>query len=91
MPPTLCERVAAPLLELHRKTTSPITVFVLGVVAVSIIAYGFFTENHHVMWGGAILAVVSWYGFLLSGCERLLAAKDRQIEALKRQEHTGPC
>jgi hypothetical protein len=85
---TLCERVAAPLLEIHRKTTSPTAVVVLGVVAVSVIGYGACIWNHHVMWAGVVLAVVSWYGFLLSGCERLLAAKDLQIAALERLGRT---
>lgn len=90
MTPTICERVAAPLLELHRKTTSPAAVVVLGAVAISIIACGLFAGNHHIAWGGAVLAVVSWYGFLLSGCERLLAAKDRQIEALQQNREAAP-
>ena len=85
MPLTLCERVAAPLLELHRKTTSPTAVGLLGAVALSIIAYGVFVASHDVTWAGVALAVVSWYGFLLSGCERLLAAKDRRIEELEQR------
>jgi hypothetical protein len=85
MPLTLCERVAAPLLEIHRKTTSPNAVVLLGVVAVTVVGYGGFIANYHVMWAGVVLAVVSWYGFLLSGCERLLAAKDRRIEELEQR------
>lgn len=84
MPQTLCERVASPLLKLHRKTTSPAAVGVLAVVALSIVGYGLSTGNHHVIWFGVLLTVTSWYGFLLSGCERLLAAKDREISALHR-------
>ncbi|MDB5341158.1 MAG: hypothetical protein JWN70_6777 [Planctomycetaceae bacterium] len=83
---TLCERVAAPLLELHRKTTSPAAVGVLALVALSIIAYGLSVGNHHVIWLGVLLTVTAWYGFLLSGCERLLAAKDNEIRALQRDQ-----
>lgn len=85
MSPTLCERVAAPLLDLHRKTTSPTMVMILGIVALAICGYGLSTRHIHVSWFGAMLLVVSWYGFLLSGCERLLAAKDREISDLKRR------
>ena len=45
----------------------------------AIVGYGLAVANHHVTWLGVVLTVVSWYGYLLSGCERLLAAKDRQI------------
>lgn len=92
MQPTVCERVAAPLLTLHRKTTSPIAVVVLGVVALGIVGYGLAGANHHMAWFGALLAIVSWYGFLLSGCERLLAARDRQIAELRSraQEKAEP-
>ncbi|MES2789235.1 MAG: hypothetical protein V4719_06405 [Planctomycetota bacterium] len=82
MPQTLCERVASPLLELHRKTTSPVAIGVLAVVALSIVGYGLSADNHHVIWFGMLLTVTSWYGFLLSGGERLLAAKDKEISAL---------
>ena len=85
MQPTFCERVAAPLLTLHRKTTSPIAVAFLAAVALGIVGYGLAFVNHHVAWCGAVLLVVSWYGFLLSGCERLLAARDRQIADLRSQ------
>ena len=83
MPRTLCEQVAAPLIELHRKTTSPAAVAVLGAVALSVFGFGLSTGNHHVIWFGVLLSVVAWYGFLLSGCERLLAAQERELEALK--------
>lgn len=85
MPSTLCERVAAPLLDLHRKTTPVLAVVGLGAAAVSAMAYGFLAGNHHIAWGEALVTVVAWYGFLLSGCERLLAAKDQRIEALEQQ------
>lgn len=80
---TLCERVAAPLLELHRKTTSPAMVVVLAFVAAGVSSYGLFIRNDHITWLGVVLLVTAWYGFLLSGCERLLAEKDREIERLK--------
>ena len=83
MPQTLCERVAAPLLDLHRRTSSPTGMVCLEVVALGIIGYGFSTANPHIMWFGVLGAVVSWYGFLLSGCERLLAAKDKELQALQ--------
>jgi|GEM_PF-5079921 len=85
MPSTLCERIAAPLLDLHRKTTPVLVVVLLGAVAASAMAYGFLVGNHHIAWGGALVTVVAWYGFLLSGCERLLAAKDQRIMALEQQ------
>lgn len=85
MPSTLCERVAATPLDLHRKTTPVLAVVVLGAAAVSAMAYGFLIGNHHIARGGALVTVVAWYGFLLSGCERLLAAKDRRINALEQQ------
>ncbi|MDX1962512.1 MAG: hypothetical protein SFX18_05120 [Pirellulales bacterium] len=85
MPPTLCERIAAPLLELHRKTTPLFAIILLGAAALSIIGYAWFVGNLHLMWGGVVLAVVSWYGFLLSGCERLLSAKEERIGLLERQ------
>ncbi len=86
MPQTLCERVASPLLELHRKTTSPVAVGVLAVIALSIVGYGLSIGNPHFIWFGVLLTVTSWYGFLLSGCERLLAAKDREISALRIEQ-----
>jgi lipopolysaccharide export LptBFGC system permease protein LptF len=84
MSQTFCERVASPLLELHRKTTSPAAVGVLALFALSVVGYGLSAGNHHVIWFGVLLALTSWYGFLLSGCERLLAAKDREISALQK-------
>lgn len=84
-PPTLCERVAAFLLEIHRKTTPVAAIVLLGVAALSAAAYGFLVGNHHVMWGGSLVTVVSGYGFVLSGCERLLAARDRRIDVLARR------
>ena len=85
MPSTLCERIAAPLLDLHRKTTPVLAVVLLGAVAASSVAYGVLIGNHHIAWGGALVTVVAWYGFLLSGCERLLTAKDQRIMALEQQ------
>ncbi len=86
MPQTLCERVAAPLLLLHRKTTSPVAVGVLAAVGLSIVGYGQSKGNPHVVWFGVLLTVVSWYGFLLSGCERLLTAKDKEILSLQNDK-----
>ncbi|MFM9965512.1 MAG: hypothetical protein ACKV2Q_30370 [Planctomycetaceae bacterium] len=80
---TLCEKVAAPLLELHRKTSSPTGMVFLELVALSVIGYGFANGNVHVIWLGVLGAAVSWYGFLLSGCERLLAAKEKELQALR--------
>ncbi len=85
MPSTLCERIAAPLLDLHHKTTPVFAVVVLGAAAVSAMAYGFLVGNRDIAWGGALVTVVAWYGFLLSGCGRLLAAKDQRIDALEQQ------
>ena len=85
MPSTLCERIAAPLLDLHRKTTPVLAVVLLGAAAASTMAYGVLVGNHHIAWGGALVTVVAWYGFLLSGCERLLTAKDQRIMALEQQ------
>lgn len=82
MPQTFCEQVAAPLLKLHRKTTSPTGVGLLALVALAIIGYGLSIGNPHAIWFGVLLTVTSWYGFLLSGCERLLAAREREIKAL---------
>ncbi len=84
MPRTLCEQVAAPLLDLHRQTSSPTGMVCLEVAALGLIGYGFSAANHHIIWGGVLGAVVSWYGFILSGCERLLAAKDKELQALQQ-------
>ena len=86
MPQSLCEQVATPLLDLHRRTSSPTGMVCLEVVALGIIGYGFSASNPHIMWFGVLGAVVSWYGFLLSGCERLLAAKDKELQALQHGE-----
>lgn len=80
---TLCERIAAPLLELHRKTTPPAATVVLALAGLSVLGYGLATSHVHLSWGGALVAVVGWYGFLLSGCERLLAAKERELKGLR--------
>ena len=76
---TLCERVAAPLLNLHRRTSSPTGMALLEVTALCVVGYGIMIGNQHVIWCGILGAVVSWYGFLLSGCERLLAAKEQEL------------
>ena len=85
MPSTLCERIAAPLVDFHHRTTPVIAVVVIGVVAASAMGYGCLAGNRDIAWGGALVTVVAWYGFLLSGCGRLLAAKDRRIDALEEQ------
>lgn len=82
MPRTLCEHVAAPLLDLHRRTSSPAGMVGLEIVALGVTGYGIAAGNPHIVWGGALGAVVAWYGFLLSGCERLLAAKEQELHAL---------
>ena len=82
---TLCERLAAPLLDLHLKTTPVPAVVVLGAAAASAMCHGLLVGNHDIAWGGALVTVVAWYGFLLSGCGRLLAARDRRIDELERQ------
>ncbi len=84
---TLCERIAAPLLELHRQTTPPAATVVLALAGLGVLGYGLATSHVHLSWGGALLAVVGWYGFLLSGCERLLAAKERELEGLRQVEN----
>lgn len=48
MKPTLCERVAAPLLVLHRKTTPVAAVVMLG--GVGLIGVGLAKGNAHVAW-----------------------------------------
>lgn len=83
--PTLCEQIADPLLKLHRRTTSTAAIGVLAVAALSMTGYGMSVGNHHIVWAGVVLIVVSWYGYLLSGCERLLAAREREIAALKKE------
>ena len=45
MPQTLCERVAAPLLDLHRRTSSQTGMVCLEVVALSVIGYGFYIST----------------------------------------------
>jgi hypothetical protein len=82
---TLCERVAAPLLKMHRKTTPPAATVVLGLIGLAVAGYGLAVGNPHVAWGGALVTVVGWYGFLLSGCEKLLAAKERELKALQEE------
>ena len=84
---TLCERIAAPLLELHRQTTPPAATVVLALVGLSVFGFGLATGHVHLSWGGALVAVIGWYGFLLSGCERLLAAKQRELEDLRQGEN----
>ncbi len=84
MTPSLCERVAAPLLELHRRTTPVAAVVILGCVALGVFGYGIASENYHVAWLGVLVTTIAWYGFLLSGCERLLAAKERELAALRQ-------
>jgi hypothetical protein len=81
MPRTFCERVANPLLRLHRRTSSPLGMAFLGLAALLLIGYGFVIGNCHIIWGGTLGIVIAWYGFLLSGCERLLAEKDGELQA----------
>jgi hypothetical protein len=84
MSQSLCECIAAPLLDLHRRTSSPTGMLCLELVALGVIGYGVSVSNPHVIWVGVLGAVVSWYGFLLSGCERLLAAKEKELQALQQ-------
>jgi hypothetical protein len=77
MSQSLCERVAAPLLELHGRTTPLAATVALALVGLGLAIYGLSTSHVHLAWGGALLAVVGWYGFLLSGCARLLAKKEQ--------------
>jgi len=82
-PTSICERIAAPLLEMHRKTTPVWAVAVSGLFGLGILGYGLSLGNHDIAWIGVLVGVTSWYGFLLSGCERLLAAKDAELHAAR--------
>ena len=75
---SFCERVAAPVLVLHRKTSSPVGTAVLAAAAAGLGGYGLLAGNHHLAWLGGLGVVVAWYGFLLHGCNRLLTAKDAE-------------
>ena len=70
--------LAAPVLALHRKTSTPLGTGVLAAVAAGLGGYGLVAGNHHLAWLGALGVVVAWYGFLLHGCDRLLAARDAE-------------
>lgn len=76
---SLCERVTAPLLELHRKTTPVAAVVMLGAIGGSVLSWGCLLGNPHVAWPGVVIMVVASYGFLLCGCVRLLAAKEAEL------------
>jgi hypothetical protein len=76
---SLCEKVAAPVLDLHRKTSSPLGTAVLAGAAAGLACTGLIVGNHHLAWLGGLAVVVAWYGFLLHGCDRLLAAKDAEL------------
>lgn len=80
-PATICERIAEPLLRIHRNTTPVWAVVVSAVVGLGVIGYGLNVGNRDIAWVGVLVVVTSWYGFLLSGCERLLAAKDAELSA----------
>lgn len=82
-PASICERIAAPLLEMHRKTTPVWAVAASGLFGLGILAYGLNVGNNNVAWIGVLVGITSWYGFLISGCERLLAAKDAELIAAK--------
>lgn len=82
-PASICERIAAPLLEMHRKTTPVWAVAVSGLFGLGILAYGLSLGNNNIAWIGVLVGITSWYGFLLSGCERLLAAKDAELHAAR--------
>lgn len=68
----LCERVAEPLLLIHGKTTPPAATILLGAVGLCVAGYGIFAGFRDMAWGGALIAVIGWYGFLLCGCYRLV-------------------
>jgi len=40
--------------------------------------YGVIAGNCHLAWLGGLGVVVAWYGFLLHGCDRLLAAREAE-------------
>jgi len=80
-PATICERIAEPLLRIHRNTTPVWAVGVSAIVGLGVIGYGLNVGNRDITWVGLLVVVTSWYGFLLSGCERLLAAKDAELSA----------
>lgn len=80
-PATICERIAEPLLRIHRNTTPVWAVVVSAIVGLGVIGYGLNVGNRDIAWVGVLVVVTSWYGFLLSGCERLLAAKDAELSA----------
>ncbi len=80
---SLCEKVAAPVLVLHRRTSSPVGTAVLAAAAAGLACVGFLVGNYHLAWLGGLSVVVAWYGFLLHGCDRLLAAKD--VDLARRQ------
>lgn len=80
-PASICERIAEPLLRIHRNTTPVWAVAVSAIVGLGVIGYGLNVGNRDIAWVGVLVVVTSWYGFLLSGCERLLAAKDAELSA----------
>jgi hypothetical protein len=73
---SLCERVALPVLALHRKTSSPTGTVVLAAAAAVLGGYGLAVGSCNLAWLGGLFVVIGWYGFLLHGCDRLLAAKE---------------
>jgi len=87
---TLCERTAAPLLFLHGKTTPPLATVCLGAIGAGVVALGLFFGSPHIAWAGLLVTTVGWYGFLLSGCEKLLARKERELVELKKQIQSNP-
>jgi hypothetical protein len=72
--------VALPVLALHRKTSSPAGTVVLAAAAAALGGYGLAVGNHDLAWLGGLGVIIGWYGFLLHGCDCLLAAKDRAAE-----------
>jgi hypothetical protein len=85
---SLCEKVAVPVLDLHRRTSSPVGTAVLAAAGAGLACTGLVADNHHLAWLGGLVVVIAWYGFLLHGCDRLLAAKDAGLAS--QQERTAP-
>jgi hypothetical protein len=65
--------VAKPVLALHRRTSSPIGTAVLAAFGAGVAGYGLLSSNLHLVWLGGLVVVVGWYGFLLHGCDRMIA------------------
>ncbi len=73
---TLCEQIAAPILVLHRKTSTPLWTGTIALAAAGLGGYGLVVGNPHFAWAGVLGMIIGWYGFLLHGCDRLLVASE---------------